>query len=76
MDYINEKIISKIKSKEENIKRKEIGIEDLYLLPATIKLNQSSQLYNEMLDLISENHISYRRRCISKRYSNYISYKQ
>lgn len=58
MDYINEKIISKIKSKEENIKRKEIGIEDLYLLPATIKLNQSSQLYNEMLDLISEKIIS------------------
>lgn len=58
IDYINEKIISKIKPKEENIKKKEIRIEDLYLLPANIELNQSSQLYNEMLDLISEKVIS------------------
>ncbi|MCC0659922.1 MULTISPECIES: hypothetical protein [unclassified Clostridioides] len=55
MDYINEKIISKIKFKEEiNFKKSNIKIEDLYLLPSSIELNQSSQLYNEMLDLVSE----------------------
>lgn len=59
MDYINEKIISKIESQEKDkIKKKNIGIEDLYLLNAKVELNQSSQLYNEMLDLISEKIIS------------------
>ncbi|UDN62853.1 hypothetical protein [Clostridioides sp. ES-W-0016-02] len=55
MGYINEKIISKIKFKEEiNFEKSNIKIEDLYLLPSSIELNQSSQLYNEMLDLVSE----------------------
>lgn len=55
MNYINEKIISKIKFKEDiNFKKSNIKIEDLYLLPSSIELNQSSQLYNEMLDLVSE----------------------
>ncbi|UWD48160.1 hypothetical protein NYR90_16645 [Clostridioides difficile] len=55
MDYINEKIISKIKFKEDiNFKKSNIKIEDLYLLPSNIELNQSSQLYNEMLGLVSE----------------------
>ncbi|MFL8709474.1 hypothetical protein Q3304_01835 [Clostridioides sp. GD02377] len=54
IDYINEKIISKIDSQEKDkIKKKSIKIEDLYLLNAKVELNQSSQLYNEMLDLIS-----------------------
>lgn len=39
IDYINEKIILKIKFKEENIKKKEIRIEDLYLLFVNIELN-------------------------------------
>lgn len=59
MDYINEKIISKVESQEKDkIKKKNIGIEDLYLLNAKVELNQSSQLYNEMLDLISKKIIS------------------
>ncbi len=59
IDYINEKIISKINSQEKDkIKKKSIKIEDLYLLNAKVELNQSSQLYNEMLDLISNKIIS------------------
>lgn len=59
IDYINEKIISKINSQEKDkIKKKSIKIEDLYLLNAKVELNQSSQLYNEMLDLISNKSIS------------------
>lgn len=55
MGYIDEKIISKIEFKEKsNFKKSDIKIEDLYLLPSNIELNQSSQLYNEMLDLVSE----------------------
>lgn len=55
MDYIDEKIISKIEFKEKsNFKKSDIKIEDLYLLPPSVELNQSSQLYNEMLDLVSE----------------------
>ncbi|MGX9756697.1 hypothetical protein ACWYRQ_10485 [Clostridioides difficile] len=55
IDYINEKVISKIKFEEDiNFKKSNIKIEDLYLLPSNIELNQSSQLYNEMLDLVSE----------------------
>lgn len=54
IDYINEKIMSKIKSQEKDNIKKNIEIEDLYLLNAKVELNQSSQLYNEMLDLISE----------------------
>lgn len=59
IDYINEKIISKINSQEKDkIKKKSIKIEDLYLLNTKVELNQSSQLYNEMLDLISNKIIS------------------
>ncbi|MGO0906547.1 hypothetical protein ACTPC6_12225 [Clostridioides difficile] len=55
MGYIDEKIISKIEFKEKsNFKKSDIKIEDLYLLPPSVELNQSSQLYNEMLDLVSE----------------------
>lgn len=66
MDYINEKIISKIKFKEDiNFKKSDIKIEDLYLLPSSIELNQSSQLYNEMLDLVSEKVITLMERGVS-----------
>ena len=47
MDYIVEKIVSKL---EDNTTQKNIGIEDSYLLPTKIKLNETSQLYNEMIE--------------------------
>lgn len=58
MEYINEKIIEKFNKEancnnlnnlKESIKRN-ILIEDIYLLPTKINLNESSQLYNEMID--------------------------
>nr|UWI51105.1 hypothetical protein NZ312_05240 [Clostridioides difficile] len=66
IDYINEKVISKIKFEEDiNFKKSNIKIEDLYLLPSSIELNQSSQLYNEMLDLVSEKVITLMERGVS-----------
>lgn len=52
IDYINKKIISKFTIEDFRIEvdSKKILIEDLYLLPAKIKLNQSSQLYSEMIE--------------------------
>ena len=47
MDYIVEKIVSKL---EDNTTQKNIGIEDIYLLPTKVNLNETSQLYNEMIE--------------------------
>ena len=47
MDYIVEKIVNKL---ENNTKEKNIGIEEIYLLPTKVNLNETSQLYNEMID--------------------------
>ena len=47
MDYIVEKIVSKL---EDNTTQKNIGIEDIYLLPTNVNLNETSQLYNEMIE--------------------------
>ncbi|MBQ3420411.1 MAG: hypothetical protein IJH34_01810, partial [Romboutsia sp.] len=46
MDYIVEKIVSKL---DNNTTPKNIGIEDIYLLPTKVNLNETSQLYNEMI---------------------------
>ncbi|RDY25960.1 hypothetical protein CHL78_015555 [Romboutsia weinsteinii] len=54
MDYIREKIIKKSKLMDEKniseIGYSGISIEDLYSIPATINLNQSIQLYSEMIE--------------------------
>lgn len=48
MEYIEENIVNKLQS--HNRQAKNIGIEDMYLLPTKIDLNEVSQLYNEMID--------------------------
>ena len=54
MEYIYENIINKIEDNGNSINSiKEIdniNLSDIYLLPAEVKLNESSQLYSEMID--------------------------
>ena len=50
IDYIYENIIYKIKDNNENINRTNTELSDIYLLPNKIILNESNQLYNEMID--------------------------
>ncbi|HSQ90138.1 hypothetical protein, partial [Romboutsia sp.] len=66
MEYINKKIIEKF-NKEANYNNlnnlkesitRNILIEDIYLLPTKINLNESSQLYSEMIDQATNKVIS------------------
>ncbi len=59
MEYLNDKIIKKIITKDiiEDIK-----IEDIYLLDTKVQLNENSQLYNEMIQASSEKVIELVRR--------------
>ncbi|MGL5348668.1 MAG: hypothetical protein ACRDA3_15075 [Peptostreptococcaceae bacterium] len=52
IEYIEENIVSKIQG--DNSESKNIGIEDMYLLPTKVDLNEVSQLYNEMIDEASK----------------------
>lgn len=54
IDYIYENIIYKIKDNNKNISRNNTELSDIYLLPSKIILNDSSQLYNEMIDEVCE----------------------
>ncbi|WP_286315604.1 hypothetical protein [Romboutsia ilealis] len=57
MEYIYENIINKIEDNSNSINSiKEIdniNLSDIYLLPAEVKLNESSQLYSEMIDEVT-----------------------
>ncbi|WP_286313046.1 hypothetical protein [Romboutsia ilealis] len=57
MEYIYENIINKIEDNGNSINSiKEIdniNLSDIYLLPAEVKLNESSQLYSEMIDEVT-----------------------
>ena len=57
MEYIYENIINKIEDSSNSINSiKEIdniNLSDIYLLPAEVKLNESSQLYSEMIDEVT-----------------------
>jgi len=48
MNYIYENIINKIDNENEDIDN--IGLYDILSLPTEVKLNESSQLYSEMID--------------------------
>lgn len=48
MDYIDEKLVSKLESSSNE--NEHVGIEDIYLLPTKVNLSEVSQLYNEMID--------------------------
>ncbi|WP_270941484.1 hypothetical protein [Romboutsia lituseburensis] len=52
MEYIQEKLINKYKE-DMDIVKNNIEIEDLYSLDAKLELNDSSQLYGEMIDEVS-----------------------
>ncbi len=51
MEYIYDKIIREL---ENNNSKDSISIQDIYLLPAKINLNEVSQLYNEMVEEASK----------------------
>ncbi len=56
MDYIYENIIGNIEgncNELNSIDIRNIDISDIYSLPTKIKLNESSQLYNEMIDEVA-----------------------
>lgn len=51
MEYIYENIIDNIKNNSDiNRERFNINLSDIFLLPTEVKLNESSQLYSEMID--------------------------
>src|SRR5699024_3853132 len=51
MDYIYENIIDNIENNSDiNRERFNINLSDIFLLPTEVKLNESSQLYSEMID--------------------------
>lgn len=52
MEYIQENLISKYEE-DMNIVKNNIEIEDLYSLDVKLELNDSSQLYGEMIDEVS-----------------------
>ncbi|MCR8746425.1 hypothetical protein [Romboutsia lituseburensis] len=52
MEYIQEKLINKYKEDMDIVKHS-IEIEDLFSLDAKLELNDSSQLYGEMIDEVS-----------------------
>lgn len=57
MEYIYENIINKIEDSSNSINSikeiNNINLSDIYLLPAEVKLNESSQLYSEMIDEVT-----------------------
>lgn len=54
MEYIYENVINSIENNGDIISSKDkidnIDLSDIYLLPTEVKLNESSQLYSEMID--------------------------
>ena len=54
MEYIYENIINKIENNINSVNSikeiENIDLSDIYLLPTKVKLNESSQLYSEMID--------------------------
>ena len=51
MEYIYENIIDNIENNSDiNRERFNINLSDIFLLPTEVKLNESSQLYSEMID--------------------------
>ena len=54
MEYIYENIINKIENNINSVNSikeiENIDLSDIYLLPTKVKLNESSQLYREMID--------------------------
>ena len=49
IEYIYENIIDKIKDNNEDVSRNNTELSDIYLLNSKVILNDSSQLYNEMI---------------------------
>ena len=53
MDYIYKNIIDKIKDENNNTTKNNIELSDIYLLPTNVILNETSQLYSEMIEEVA-----------------------